>query len=125
MKTTKFELNIGVNAGYSHDNAQGGDVVAAKWQEVAEEVFGETGVSVAGVVTPATTVYRKEWGCPEGGELTAVVSGLRNPEFLTDDLNWRAAVTLVATRVGKAFGQQTAYLTFSEVEFDYLKPLAV
>lgn len=124
MPTSQFQINIGVNAGYFHDNAKGSPrvEVARLWQEIAERVYQKAGVFVAGVVQPALTVYRKEWGCPEGGEDTVTVTGLRNPEFQKDEAVWRQCVRDVALDLGKALDQTTVYLTFSEVDFIYIKP---
>ena len=122
--TTQFTLNVGVNPGYFHDNEKKDAlaVVTELWQKMAEEVFQSTGIYVGATLTPAKTVYRQEWGCPEGGEDTVIVSGLRNIEFVKDDDLWRTSVSMVALRVGKALKQTTAYLTFAPVEFLYLKP---
>lgn len=125
--TTQFTLNVGIHPGYFHDNKLFGsqdvvDFVSRLWQKKAEETFKVNGVYVGAVVQNAKTVYRPEWGCPEGGEETVVISGLRNPEFQKNDDVWRVAVSMTALKVGAALQQTTAYLTFSTVTFMYLKP---
>ena len=121
MKTTRFELNVGVNEGYDHNNERNADCVPEAWQRCIEEVYLDFGISVGSVVMPATTVYCREHGCPKGGEITAVISGLRNPEKCHDEVKWREAVRMAANLIKKHFKQTTAYLSFSEVDFEYLK----
>lgn len=123
MTTTEFTFVVGVNAGYGHANQQIGNLVAAAWQVVAAKVLNDRGYYAAGVVTPGVAVYHTEWGCPRGGEHVATVVGLRNPHYVPDEhhADWRLAVELTAHAVATDFGQTTAYLTFREVEFDYLQ----
>ena len=121
MKTTRFELNVGVNSGYGHKNETNADFVPETWQECIEEVFLSTGILVGSIIIPSMTVYRECHGCPKGGEMTAIISGLRNPEFCQDDEKWRSAVRLAAKLIKKHYDQTTAYLSFSEVDFEYLK----
>lgn len=125
MITEQFTLTVGVVPGYFHDNQipePPAHLVARLWQEKAEEVFGHSRISVGASVQTALTVYRLQWGCPAGGEETCVVTGLRNPEFIQDAAGWCSSVREVAIRVARALGQKTAYLTFQDVDFIYLKP---
>jgi hypothetical protein len=123
-QTTQFVLNVGVTPGYFHGNESKSDIESfvQLWQSKAEEVFLSTGIYVSGTVDPVKTVYRSEWGCPKGGEDTFVICGLRNSDFMKDDDLWRDAVRQVSLAVGKELGQTTAYLTFANVDFLYLKP---
>lgn len=130
LKTTEFTINIGLTPGYHHRNetavtqdfAQ--KAVGRIWQELAEQVYRKLGVYVAGVVIPAQTVYRTDWGCPVGGEVTCTISGLHNTQVAKParyDL-WKWAVKEIARLLGERFQQTTVYLTFRPVEFHYLKP---
>ena len=129
METSKFELNIGVTPGYFHKNEGTGEQsVEALFQEIAEEVYKATNIAVAGIVTPAKTVYRTEYGCPPTGEDTFVITGLLNLTFIANhespvavDFEWRKAVTTIAEKLRKKLNQTTAYLSFSRVWFIYLK----
>ncbi len=122
-KVPQFRLDIGFNEGYGHDNEFKVDIVwvTAWYQKIARDVFLETGVYVAGVVHLTATVYNDDWGCPKGGEQTASVSGLANPHYIQDVEAWKDAVRLLCQRMRKQFKQTTAYLTFQEVEFEYLR----
>lgn len=121
----QFQLNIGLNPGYNHDN----DVeftlawVARQWDRVAEEVRTETGIYVAAVVQPARTQYYSGYGCPRGGEETVVFTGLFNPHHRPDldPAAWKNAVRAVCEALRKEFKQTTAYLTFTDVAFEYLR----
>lgn len=122
-ETTEFRFNVGVNPGYHHGNQQADPqkIVADLWQKHAEFIFKDAGIYVGATVAPAKTVYREEWGCPKGGEDTVVVCGLRNTEFTPNDDLWKINVARVALLVAQELKQSTAYLTFGQVEFLYLK----
>jgi hypothetical protein len=127
LKTTQFTLNIGVNAGYGHENQAADPVkmVAQLWQRHARnQYFNASAPLVGALVSPVKTVYLESHGCPPGGEDTVLVTGLRNPAFCSDDKSWREAVKAIALAVGKELNQTTAYLSFSEIDFLYLKPSA-
>ncbi|MEY2641295.1 MAG: hypothetical protein RL150_688 [Candidatus Parcubacteria bacterium] len=121
MRTISFSANIGVVAGYGHQNQNEetpADIVGKVWQGIAAEYFRANGVYVGAVIADAKTVYHKDWGCPGGGENTALVTGTCNPHF-TDTTAYKAAVTEVLHLVARQLGQSTTQLTFSEVEFEY------
>lgn len=121
-KTTRFELDFGVNPGYFHNNWLTSEQIACEaFQIITEHVYKKTGVAISGVITPTATIYREAWGCPKSGEKTVKITGLRNPEFMADDPLWRETVREVCTMIRKHFQQTTAYLSFSEVDFEYLK----
>ena len=121
--TTEFGLNIGINAGYFHANEEKDPVkiVTEKWHKLAEEIFKDCGIYIGAVICQSKTVYRPEWGCPPGGEDTLTISGVRNPEFQTNDDLWKIAVSRVAIRLASELQQSAAYLTFKKVELLYLK----
>jgi hypothetical protein len=124
MKTLQFQLNVGTVPGYGHDNQSSHTIhtVSVLWQQVAQETMESTGVYVSGVVQEARTVYAKAWGCPHGGENTLVITGLYQIALLGPDLlaSWNESVKRVCREVARRLDQTTAYLTFAEVDFEYL-----
>jgi hypothetical protein len=142
MRTTQFSFNVGINSGYFHNNPTKPDIgikiVNEIWQEEAVKVFDSTGIYVAALAHPVKTLYNEAWGCPKGGEDTVVLTGLLNPKFLSredtfynysKDLvptgdaidKWQATVKIICEAVAKRLDQTTAYLSFSEIDFDYLE----
>ena len=122
-KTIKFEATIGVVEGYGHDNEGAVDtasVVAEVWQKKAGEEFAQSGLYISASVSSSITVYAVDWGCPQGGELTATVSGSANPEFTQDLVAWKQAALRVVGAVKKELRQSTVVVEFSEVEHHYL-----
>jgi hypothetical protein len=91
------------------------------WQEEAERNAAASGVFVAGFVTTGHTVYPRAAGCPAGGEVTADVVGVHNPADGGDDGEWQQAVRAVAAAVGRRFGQDVVFVTFSRVELVRLR----
>ncbi len=121
-KTIKFFASLGVVPGYGHDNvtdASAVDIAGNAWQEAAAKVMVASGNYIGAVITPARTVYHKDWGCPVGGEKTVSITGECNPEY-TEVSAYKAAVIETLKQTAMALGQSTTQLTFIEAEFDYL-----
>lgn len=121
VRTTKFNLTIGCNKGYGHDNKVEPEVIARVWQVQCASLHNELGIMVGGTLVPERAVYPAEFGCPMDGEKVGILVGVRNPEFCQDDEAWRGVVRTLARRLKLTFQQATAYLEFAEVEFEYLK----
>ncbi|MFA5183939.1 MAG: hypothetical protein WC456_00250 [Patescibacteria group bacterium] len=122
MKTTKFFASLGVVPGYGHDNATDAsavDIAGNAWQAAAAGVFAEQKVYVGAIITPARTVYHKDWGCPVGGELTVLITGERNPQYTAEE-NFKTAVVETLKRTAQALKQSTTQVTFQEVDMEYL-----
>lgn len=125
MKALGFSATFGVVAGYGHDNnasAPAEVIVAAAWMAAMAEEFGTSGIAVGGVISPSRTAYLAVWGCPEGGEVTATVTGQSNPDFDKDVEVYKAAVLRMCAAVKAALQQNTVRVAFFEVvDFHYLK----
>lgn len=119
MRRDTFELVIGVNPGYFHDNecTSALQAVIDAWDRVSVDPPHY----IPAVMSLAKVVYRKEWGCPEGGEDVVVIKGSRNQAFAPDDFDWSVDVMAQCMRLREELRQTTATLTFSEADFYYLK----
>ncbi|MCS4466843.1 hypothetical protein JTS99_12575 [Clostridium botulinum] len=97
-KTLRFEIVSGVNKGYFHTNSQSEslDLVGGIWQKIAKEEFEKSNIYVSAVIKPSKTVYNQEWGCPENGEETVVLTGVANEEFVDDIEKWKDTVIKLA-----------------------------
>ena len=73
-----FEITIGINKGYGHNNESTVDF-EANYQIIATDIYNQTGVYVSGVITPAKVVYNVNWGCPMDGEDVYVIKDVKNP----------------------------------------------
>lgn len=126
QKTEKVTLTIGVNSGYGHENTV--DLADPKvfntfvgWAiEEATKIFEESRVYPSFVATAARVGYHPEWGCPESGESTLVLSGERNPAFCQDSTAYLNAWRMLAEQLKQRFNQTTCTLTRQEVELGYL-----
>lgn len=120
-KTVSFEATLGVNPGYGHANEKQStvEVVAKEWQKAAAQVFQEDGIYVGAVVKDSKTVYHTDWGCPEGGEATAEISGVCNPEY-TDVNQYKKAVVKTLEICATVLKQSTTQVVFNESGFVYL-----
>lgn len=112
-----FEITIGINKGYGHNNESTVDF-EANYQIIATDIYNQTGVYVSGVITPAKVVYNVNWGCPMDGEDVYVIKGVNNPQFTEPD-KYKDAVTKLIENLATAFEQSTVTTTWSTVEFVY------
>ena len=121
MNTLNFFATLGVNQGYAHANEleTAVEAVAKEWQKAAAVVFSKSGVYVGAVVKDSKTVYHTEWGCPVGGEVTAEISGVCNPEYTAVEA-YRQAVVATLEKCAVALGQSTTQVVFTEGDFVYL-----
>lgn len=121
--TIKATIVMGINEGYFHDNEQADaiEVIGTKWQVQADKVFKETNIYVSAVVSHAKVVYHEDWGCPEGGEVVAVITSSLNPEFVSDKEAWKNAVLSVAKAIRDDLEQSTVTVEFSEIDLIYLQ----
>lgn len=121
LKTTEFRFTCGVYPGYGGPQAgEKFDTFETAWQEEAEKVWLAGGLQISAVVQPARAVYPRLHGCPAIGELVFDVYGVRRDPGVVDGF-WRAAVMAVCEGMRVRYKQTTAYLTFHEVDFIYLK----
>jgi len=89
-KAIFFQAVFGVNSGYTHDNGlpentTADQVVARAWCEALEEEFKSSGILVGATITAGRVAYPVGFGCPEDGEVSAVVSGNSNPKFVKSE----------------------------------------
>ena len=121
VKTLNFSATLGVNQGYGHSNEVKTtvEVVATEWQKAAAKVFSECGVYVGAVIKDSKTVYHTDWGCPVGGEATAEISGVCNPEY-TALPAYKEAVVKCLEECAIALEQSTTQVVFTEGDFAYL-----
>lgn len=117
MSGVSFSVVFGVVRGYYHDNAspQAHEVVSSAWMVACEQERVRSGYVIGGFVSSGLTAYPKELGCPNGGEVCAIVQGSSNPKFLDADKfdDYVKAVTRVADAVRTALGQSTALVSFT------------
>ena len=112
-----FEITIGINKGYGHNNEATIDFEAG-YQAIATDIYNQTGIYVSGVITPAKVVYNVDWGCPADGEDIYIIKGVNNPQFAEPD-KYKEAVTKLIEKLATAFEQSTVTTTWSTVDMVY------
>lgn len=122
-KTLRFEIVSGVNKGYFHTNKQSEslDLVGSIWQKIAKEEFEISGIYVSAVIKVSKTIYNEEWGCPQNGEETVVLTGVANKEFVDDIEKWKDAVIKLAKQLKNQLKQSTLTCEFMTTELHYFK----
>jgi hypothetical protein len=118
----RFELLIGVNPGYHHENELHDPIATASaaWHAAAEQCLQAGGYYIPGSVTFCKMVYRPEWGCPEGGEDAVMISGVMNTRFYQDEDLYIDSVRKTCKAVQNELRQVTAILSFFRAGFEYL-----
>lgn len=119
MKTDKFQFTIGITPGYFHNN-ENTDIDFVKLvDKCAREVEEECSIYISFNIIPAITLYKTEWGCPEGGEMTYTLSAIRNLKFNKDSLMWRWACVNIAKKLKAELNQSSVTGEFEEVFLAY------
>lgn len=83
----------------------------SKCQDAIED---DTGIYVSLVIGTRKCLYKKEWGCPPGGELVYELSATRNPHFNPDKEKFKFAVKKLTELLKSEFQQKTVTMTISE-----------
>lgn len=112
-----FEITLGINKGYGHNNKCVTDF-EADYQTIATDIYKRTGVYVSAVISPAKVVYNVDWGCPMASEDVYVIKGVNNPQFAEPD-KYKEAVTKLIEKLATAFEQSTVTTTWSTVDMVY------
>lgn len=122
-KTLRFEIVTGINKGYFHTNSQSEslDLVGEIWQKIAKEEFEKNNIYISAVIKSSKTIYNEEWGCPQKGEETVVLTGVANKEFVYDVEKWKDTVIKLAKELKKQLKQSTLTCEFIETELYYFK----
>ena len=128
----KFEAAFGVIPGYGHDKKvtefDPATVVNRAWRNAMEAEFTASGILVGATVTTGWVLYPANFGCPDDGEVVAVVRGDANPKFVGEGTKvslaqFRDAVIRVAEATKHALQQERVQLSFQDNSgFVYFEP---
>ena len=124
MRTISFRTELGINKGFDSEKNHIHSVTITELcellQQLQNEVENETGIYVSTVVSgPNRSVYRKEWGCPDGGEVTYTIhavsdSRLQMKSEQWEGLDWKKAALTLAEKIRSYYEQE--YLTVEFVD---------
>ena len=116
----KWTISIGNNSGYELTNQQRISVeeMVERYQKVALHIEEIYGVYISAVIWPSNTIYKNEWGCPKGGEITYTLSGSCNPVF-ADLKKYREALLQLTKALRLEFKQSTLLLEMVPAEVYY------
>lgn len=108
--TIKIEATIGVNAGYNHENKDVDDFYKIV-MDCIELCYSKKGVAVSFVINKSITCYRKEFGCPDNGEITYTLSTVMNPFFQSDKLKYLDVAEYILYEISQYYNQSTMTVT--------------
>lgn len=120
----KWTVTAGAVRGYATDGKVKGEIIArdeavAAWMKAANDVEAKTGLYISCSVAESATLYKEEWGCPEGGEPSFTFFGSSNPAFTTDMSAYADAVVKVAGELLELLGQSTLSVEMTESNYTY------
>lgn len=130
VDTDACKITIGLISGYNYNNDEKVFELVEKLQNfptvlnrVAEEVEKETGLYISFNIRTVTTVYKQEWGCPEGGETCYEISAIRNPMFVGADksTDWTKSCILIADKLKTEYSQSSVTGEVYRTNMIYLK----
>lgn len=122
INTLSWRITLGVNAGYELEGQKelSMEELSARIGKVADAIQERTGIYISCVLSPARTLYKAEWGCPIGGEISYTLSGSCNPAFSDPD-PFYTALKLYAQDLREEFSQSTLTLEVFPTHIDYLQ----
>ena len=121
MKTTHYYITFGVNEGISTSNTEANKLEVAETIKTFIDIKEkETKIYVSGVLIKNTAIYKNEWKCPYGGEVTFTYMGNRNKDFCKSDRKYRQAVIRLAKMIKQEYGQEEVIVSFTKSELVYI-----
>lgn len=121
MQSTHYFLTFGVNEGFSTDNTEANKLeVGETIKGFIDDIEKETNIYVSGVLIKNSAIYKNEWKCPYGGEVTFTYMGDRNNNFCHDDQAYRNAVILLAQKIKKEYKQEEIIISFTHSDLVYI-----
>lgn len=121
MQSTHYFLTFGVNEGFDKNNTEANKLeVGEKIKEFIEELEKETGIYVSGVLIKNSAIYKNEWECPYGGEVTFTYMGDRNNNFCSNDVEYRNTVIKLAEMIKKEYKQEEIIVSFTHSDLIYI-----
>lgn len=122
MLTLSAKVTIGINEGYDHLNESNlKDSFNDFLYNFLEENEDQVGEYISFVVYPTKTIYKKEWGCPNGGEDTITLEATANPKFVHDLKTWKFHVIKYIELLKEELKQSTVMIQFYETDVQYLQ----
>ncbi|MCQ2979330.1 MAG: hypothetical protein MJ245_06010 [Clostridia bacterium] len=121
MQSTHYFLTFGVNEGFSVNNTEANKLeVGETIKNFIQQIEEETGVYVSGVLIKNQALYKDEWKCPYGGEVTFTYMGDRNNNFCHDDEKYRKCVIKLAQMIKEEYKQEEIIVSFTNSNLVYI-----
>lgn len=122
-KAYSANIYLGVTPGYNHNNENDYDIdsFCNKLQKDLDTISDKIDYYISFVVTKSKVVYRKEWGCPDGGESIFVLHTTLNTNYNVNYIKWKDAVCKYAECLKEMYKQSTLTIEFDKCETLHLK----
>lgn len=120
--STSAKICIGVCEGYNNDEEEIDDF-EEYLQKKLEDLSEKLGFFISFIVYETKTIYKKEWGCPDGGEKTYNFEATRNPVFNSDDDIWKDQIIQIISILKEDLKQSTVTVQFIPIDIVYMKTI--
>ena len=122
MQSTHYFLTFGVNEVFSKKNTEANKLeVGETIKKFIDKLEKETGIYISGVLIKNSALYKNEWKCPYGGEVTFTYMGDRNNNFCNDDEAYRKTVIKLAKMIKKEYKQEEIIISFTHSDLVYIE----
>ena len=119
--TISWKCTIGTNEGYdlTRQRRWRPDELAEICMEIADQVNEETNVYISITIEESRVLYKKEWGCPAGGEYAYTIYGCCNPAFSEKEA-YLNALDRYMVLLKERMHQETVLLEILPAQIKYL-----
>ena len=121
-KTIQYCITFGVNEGFSKNNTEANKLaVGEKIKEFIEKIEKKSGVYISGILYKNMAIYKNEWECPYGGEVTFSYIGNQNKAYCKSKKKYKKAVLNLAKKIKKEYGQEEVTVAFTKAELYHIE----
>lgn len=105
---------VGINSGYGENDPNNKLEDITEFCLLLDDIIEKSGAEyIPFNVVKSRTVYKREWGCPPGGESTYTLTATANPEFTKNPTEWVYACTDIASMIRERLDQSSLLLTIT------------
>lgn len=111
---------VGKVPGYANDGMEVLNITSKDVQGYLEELSKNRRYYISFVMTDGKCIYKKDWGCPDGGEDVIVFQATMNPTFVDDSTAWLHDALYYIGALKELYKQTTVTVSITQSDVIYL-----